>query len=95
MLHFFMTRPERICHLGRLILGIGMDRLLVKMLLTVAAVLVAALVMDLFSGPARGIALSSAGLFCLFACRPRQRSEKDIHTAHAPADSLPAPEAGA
>jgi Na+/H+ antiporter NhaD/arsenite permease-like protein len=72
-----------------------MDRLLVSTLLVMAAVLVAALVTGFFSGPARGIALSSAGLFCLFACRLRQRSEQDIHTTHAPESSLPAPESGA
>jgi len=46
-----------------------MNPILTKTLLAAAGLLVVALGMDLFSGPARGLALGSAGLLGLIACR--------------------------
>lgn len=83
-----MTHPDEGYNHARPLDEVCMDRLLVRTLLIVAAVLAAALVMGLFSGPARGIALCSSGLFCLFACRLRLLSEEHMHAAHVPVDPL-------
>jgi len=56
-----------------------MNRLLVRALLAAVGFLVAGLVMSLFSGPARGLALCSAGLLGLAACRVMRARQGHEH----------------